>query len=54
MVLVKIELGVLSRGQLGPAEIIAEYVRDNTMSKVHVYNYAAYNIHDLQGIPYSG
>ncbi|XP_064395899.1 WD repeat-containing and planar cell polarity effector protein fritz homolog [Halichondria panicea] len=33
VVLVKIELGVLSRGQLGPAEIVAEYVRENTMSK---------------------
>ncbi len=34
VVLVRVELGVLSRGQLGPAEIISLYIQENTMDKV--------------------
>lgn len=34
--LVRIELGVVSRGHLEPAEIVSEYIRDNQTDKVYM------------------
>lgn len=34
VVLLRLELGVLSRGCLGPGELVAEYLRDNQVDQV--------------------
>ena len=34
VVLLRLELGILSRGYLGPGELVAEYVRNNKVDQV--------------------